>query len=657
MHSITNDSWSAVISHLRYFTFSRFYQLKIPVRVSLLDLVDKIVSVHGRGADGLIVGLLRQIRPGDHGTNNRELTLKLIGILFKHRDWLHELPGVVPFVFYSMARIASEEGIDPSILTGSLKICDDLLRNRYKECIVIGRDFARLVFAISNHDPIKLFWSWFTKDGDTPKSAPIHQILAQPTPKKYIACRLTPVMESEIIYIMENVKVGRQNFYEAWFQDAHIPKGPSDDPNSVVVDLIRYIVAVHHPSNAVLASNVVQRWSVITWLYKLIIHEKAAFDALLSLYLDWLVFDPTVDSIMNIEPGCLVLTKGLSRLPTITLGALTYLMFYKHEFIPGMATSTLPTLDLAMRVCIEKGVITDLSGLLGSPLLDVNMKSIVGNLFPAASKMTVSTSSPSAPAEPLLDPRLRSATTSKVASSSSLDAFSSSASLMEAPVTSVDQEMKLEMISIKHEYAQLLMDKIAIAVSSNIPTDCIVELIEELKRIVEEISKESIQIKIAKTSIELDRFLSTLPSDIQNAIGFDLPQTINLPTTAAQFSKFKAQMSLETLEFPDPNDFFHLIEGSLTKRPTEQIWFWKSIVLMIQILPKEKLSLIKKCLRGAFELIADEREIMTTGMQDSLLALNERSPSIPAIFDGLERLTSDAFQNFVEQSILLSRND
>jgi len=617
------------------------------------------VSVHGRGADGLIVGLLRQIRPGDHGTNNRELTLKIIGILFKHRDWLHELPGVVPFVFYSMARIASEEGIDSSILTGSLKICDDLLRNRYKECIVIGRDFARLVLAISNHDPIRLFWSWFTTDVDTPKSAPIHQILASPAPKKYIACRLTPVMETEIVYMMENVKVGRQNFYEGWFQDAHIPKGPSDDPNSVIVDLIRYIVAVHHPSNAVLASNVVQRWSVITWLYKLIIHEKAAFDALLSIYFDWIFFDPTVDSIMNIEPGCLVLTKGLSRLPTITLGALTYLMFYKHEFVPGMATSILPTLDLGMRVCIEKGVIADLSGLLGSPLLDVNMKSVVGNLFPSASKMAVVAISSSAPAEPLLDPRLRSATSSKADSSASLKAIdsNSSVSLMEASLTNVDQGLHIEMISIKHEYAQLLMEKIAIAVSSNIPTECIAELIEELKRINEEITNESKQIKAAKTSIELDRFLSTLPSEIQNAIGFDLPQALNLPTTAAQFSKFKGRISPETLEFPEPNDFSHLIEGSLTKSPTEQIWFWKSIVLMIQISPKEKLSMIKECLRGAFEHIADEREIMTTGMQDSLLAVHERSPSIPAIFDGLERLTSDAFQNFVEQSILLSRND
>jgi integrator complex subunit 3 len=48
-----------------------------------------------------------------------------------------------------------------------------------------------------------------------------------------------------------------------WFVDRYLSAPESD---ALYCDIIRYICRVHHPANAILASNIVQRWAVIQHL-------------------------------------------------------------------------------------------------------------------------------------------------------------------------------------------------------------------------------------------------------------------------------------------------------------------------------------------------------------------------------------------------------
>lgn len=69
-------------------------------------------------------------------------------------------------------------------------------------------------------------------------------------------------------------------------------------------DLIRFICGVIHPSNEVLCSDIIPRWAVIGWLLTTCTSNVAASSAKLSLFYDWLFFDPEKDSIMNIGKSC-----------------------------------------------------------------------------------------------------------------------------------------------------------------------------------------------------------------------------------------------------------------------------------------------------------------------------------------------------------------
>jgi len=518
----------------------------------------------------------------------------------------------------------------------------------------MGRDFARVILALRDFDEIRPFWSWFTTpvNPDAPLSAPISAIVAIPSQKKYIACRLTPLMESEILYMMENVKNGKQGSYEVWYQETHFPYGPSDDPSALICDLIRYIVTVYHPSNAILASNVVQRWSVITRLYTLIINEKAALEAHLSIFMDWLFFDPSVDSIMSIEPGCLVLTKGLAKLPAIVIGAISYLAYYRHQFGQHPKEAVMGCLDLAMKVCVEKGVIPSIEGMLNSPVLDpVSTKTLL-TLFPTGSKMALA--APHSTGEPF-DHRSRAPSLRSESSTSSSKLVSPRPSHGHETLDS-DEEIEAEHEVIKQEMYDLLMDKIKLLSPNSAYDSVLLSLANELKVLEKKLVKPGFLPTMSSPS-----FLRGLDARVHPLLGIDYVNEapeIQLPKTMTEFSKFKSYLlaRMEEYNFPPAEQLKPLVEASLSLSATEQIWFWKSLVLLLQSIPVERLFRCNapETLKSLFSLISDKNEILVTGLQDALTTLHARSPIIPHIFDGI-REESEAFQTFVEQAIMLSR--
>lgn len=94
----------------------------------------------------------------------------------------------------------------------------------------------------------------------------VAQLMATTTPQKYLAYRLSPKMEEELVFMMERVQVGAVTRYQKWFSSQFLSAPGSD---SLVPDLVRYICAVYHPSNQILSSKVTPRYHLLGWLYLL----------------------------------------------------------------------------------------------------------------------------------------------------------------------------------------------------------------------------------------------------------------------------------------------------------------------------------------------------------------------------------------------------
>ena len=83
----------------------------------------------------------------------------------------------------------------------------------------------------------------------------------------------------------------------------HLPFQYLSTPESLhqIPELIRFICCVIHPTNEVLASDVIPRWALIGWLLSLCQSNPVVFtNAKLALFYDWLAYNPESDNIMNI---------------------------------------------------------------------------------------------------------------------------------------------------------------------------------------------------------------------------------------------------------------------------------------------------------------------------------------------------------------------
>lgn len=56
------DQWDIFSNQARYFTYSKFQELKTRPKMHLIWLVDKLAALQARGTENLLIGLLKQIK-------------------------------------------------------------------------------------------------------------------------------------------------------------------------------------------------------------------------------------------------------------------------------------------------------------------------------------------------------------------------------------------------------------------------------------------------------------------------------------------------------------------------------------------------------------------------------------------------------------------
>ena len=107
------------------------------------------------------------------------------------------------------------------------------------------------------------------------------------------------------------------------------------ESQTLISDMIRFIVRNYHPSNEMLASEIIPRYAVIGWLLRCCKNSLQAQNAKLSLFLDWFNYPPSGGNVMVIEPGLLVMHHSLIKYPKITSTLLEFLCLIATEYYPA----------------------------------------------------------------------------------------------------------------------------------------------------------------------------------------------------------------------------------------------------------------------------------------------------------------------------------
>jgi len=378
------DGLHFVLQELNRITLDKFLKLKESVRTQLLWFTKEMIKNAVPNIDGLCWGLMRQIAGGDVNQKNLWLADSLMDIFAESRAWLEKYPFLLASVVYTYLRVIEDHAHAnlTALRKKEVTFVVGLIRDRFQDVLVIGRDLVRLLQNIARIPEIEELWNdiLYTPTNLSPTFAGLSQIMYTRTSRRFLQSRITPDMEKKLVFLTSQVRFGSHKRYQDWFQRTYLATLESQ---TLRCDLIRFIVGVIHPTNELLCSDIIPRWAVIGWLLTTCTNQVAASNAKLALFYDWLFYDQEKDNIMNIEPAILVMHHSMRPHPAITATLLDFLCRIIHNFCPAEAEKVKSGIYSSLRQIVDKRVLPSLGPLFDSQRLDRELRTMLKERFGA----------------------------------------------------------------------------------------------------------------------------------------------------------------------------------------------------------------------------------------------------------------------------------
>lgn len=207
------------------------------------------------------------------------------------------------------------------------------------------------------------------------------------TPGWCPAIAITTEMETQLLFMMNNVKWGNQKRYQLWFARKHLMVPGAEER---IPDIVRFICCGYHPTNEVIQSGAIARWAVIGWLLTGCSKGYVVANAKLALFYDWLFFEEGRGSVMNIEPAMLLMVNSVSQYTDITNMLLEFLFLLIENYDARRKEAIAHCVRSAFGVLVKKRVIPSLEPLTCcekiSPLLRQKLVGFLSSSNPGAAE-------------------------------------------------------------------------------------------------------------------------------------------------------------------------------------------------------------------------------------------------------------------------------
>jgi integrator complex subunit 3 len=249
-----------------------------------------------------------------------------------------------------------------------VQLCLKIWQGNQEECYQIGAEFMRLFLnavKIPEFQPICEDLSRHVQG--RPLSLHLYERRGAPSNgvNIYVQQLLPVQVERKLEFLLSQAPHPSQSFYLKWFlQSIGVEFGSESE--SLLVDIVRYIVVNIHPRNEIIfESNVIQRFVLIGYLIQSQSHPIHQSWVLQALFYDWLRYDAEdVSSIMLVEPAMLLMYRSAENNPSVTDMLIEYLFNYINSYLPAKRADFLLSVQRVLKDCQDKGVIKDIKKLI-----------------------------------------------------------------------------------------------------------------------------------------------------------------------------------------------------------------------------------------------------------------------------------------------------
>ncbi|CDW56316.1 integrator complex subunit 3 [Trichuris trichiura] len=380
---ITRDGMSFVLTKANWIVIEMFAKLVDTAREQLLWFFREAIRSGIAYMESITLNMFRWCLVGDLSARNLWLVDTMLNLLLENRPWMDKNINVIPHAVYSFLRLIPDHLGETyeALRQKETHFCISMLRERFAECSVIGRDLIRILVSVGGLPQFAALWRdlLLNPTSFSPQFTGIEQLLSIRTSRRYFISRLSFELERRLFFLLINVKTVNQHYYLEWIEKQCLFR---PECNSLKQDVVRYVCSCVHPNNTVLASDVIPRWSFIVWILSTCSDPVESQQCKLALFFDWLFFDIEQDSIMNIEPGLLAAYQCCRSQPSITASLLEFLSLITAEFYPSGKEAMKSCVRQAFKLMLDKGVVVTLAPLIDSICYNANLKASLLDLMP-----------------------------------------------------------------------------------------------------------------------------------------------------------------------------------------------------------------------------------------------------------------------------------
>nr|CAD7258410.1 unnamed protein product [Timema shepardi] len=157
---ITRDGLGLVLNSLSHLILERYLRLTDVSRSQVLWLLREMMRNAVTNVETLCLNLMRHAAGGDVSQRNVVLIESLLDIYQENRTWLDKFPVLITSVVYTYLRLI-EDHSGPKLAELRQKevtFVVALIRERFGECLTIGRDFVRLLQNVARIPEFDKLW-------------------------------------------------------------------------------------------------------------------------------------------------------------------------------------------------------------------------------------------------------------------------------------------------------------------------------------------------------------------------------------------------------------------------------------------------------------------------------------------------------------------
>lgn len=353
----------------------KYHKLKPHCQDQCAWLISELIKHTANDCDFLLQILTKNIITGNTLPRNLALIDAILDICIKHKEWLYQQSSLIPIIWYTFISLIYDHAAPQfdNLREKEISLCSQMIRERFDQVKVIGRDLIRVLFNVSKIPQFESIWrDIMLSPSPISNLNNLKYLLMQPTPKHILASRLTPEMESWMLFMMKEVKFINVKRYQQWFNNKYL-NNPAN--YTLAPDLIRYICGVWHPSNQILSSDITPRYAQIGWILKTV-NTNWNHYCLQALLYDWFFFSDK-DNIMNVEPAMLLMFNSLKRYKDLTFSCIQFMLMGMNTMTtsdPSLQDVIRHGIRSTIKILLEKKVILSLDPIINDPGLQPQLR-------------------------------------------------------------------------------------------------------------------------------------------------------------------------------------------------------------------------------------------------------------------------------------------